>query len=168
MFNTEGAVLSWSTLQFDVSAAVDKCDLKGDTACDIDIGVLVVDTEVPQEDSSLIYIQYVTVCCSNSCSSCNFLRWISSCLIFFNATSISASGVFSRLFFYCVGRVVSTLYESPGLFGTAANGSSIVWLPLTVVLLSCCCCRSRMSPRGVVLAVQLIVKSGKCLMLGRY
>ena len=47
MFNTEGVVLSWSTLWFDVSAAVDKCDLRGDTACDIGIGVLVVDAEVP-------------------------------------------------------------------------------------------------------------------------
>ena len=47
MFDTEGAVLSWSTLRFDVSAAVDKCDLGGDTACDIGIGVLVVDAEVP-------------------------------------------------------------------------------------------------------------------------
>ena len=147
---------------------MDKCDLGGDTTCDIGIGVLVVDAEVPWEDNSLVCIQHVVVHYSNSCSSCNFLRQISSCLAFSNTTSISASGVFSRLFFYCVGRVVSTLYESPGLFGTAANGSSIVWLPLTVVLLSCCCCRSRMSPRGVVLAVQLIVKSGKCLMLGRY
>ena len=158
MFNTKGMVLLWSILWFDVSAAVDKCDLKGDTACDIDIGVLVVDTEVPQEDSSLIYIQYVTVCCSNSCSSCNFLRWISSCLAFSNATLISASGVFSRLSFYHVSRVTSSLHESPGLFDTAASGSSIVWLPLTVVLLSCCCYGSRVSPRGVVLAVQPIVE----------
>ena len=158
MFNTEGAVLSWSTLWFDVSAAVDKCDLGGDTACDIGIGVLMVDAEVPQEDSSSICIQCVAVCCSNSCSSCNFLRWISSCLAFSNTTSISASGVFSRLSFCHVGRVTSALCESPGLFGTAASRSSIVWLPLTVVLLSCCCCRSRVSPRGVVLAVQLIVE----------
>ena len=47
MFDTEGVVLSWSALWFDVSAAMDKCDLGGDTACDIGIGVLVVDAEVP-------------------------------------------------------------------------------------------------------------------------
>ena len=47
MFNTEGVVLSWSTLWFDVSAAVDKYDLRSDTACDIGIGALVVDAEVP-------------------------------------------------------------------------------------------------------------------------
>ena len=137
---------------------MDKCDLRGDTACDIDIGVLVVDAEVSQEDSSSIYIQYIIVCCSNSCSSYNFLRWISSCLIFSNATLISASGVFSRLSFYLVSRVTSSLHESPGLFDTAASGSSIIWLPLTVVLSSCCCCGSRASLRGVVLAVQPIVE----------
>ena len=47
MFDTEDAVLSWSILQFDVSAAMNKCDLGGDTACDIGIGILVVDAEVP-------------------------------------------------------------------------------------------------------------------------
>ena len=137
---------------------MDKCDLGGDTACDIGIDALVVDAEVPQEDSSSICIQCVAVCCSNSCSSCNFLRQISSCLAFSNTTSISASGVFSRLSFCHVGRVTSALCESPGLFGTAASGSSIVWLLLTVVLLSCCHCRSRASLRGVVLAVRLIVE----------
>ena len=137
---------------------MDKCDLGGDTACDIGIGVLVVDAEVPQEDSSSIYIQHVAVHCSNSCSSCNFLRQISSCLTFSNATSISVSGVFSRSSFYHVGRVTSALYESPGLFDTAASRSSIVWSPLTVVLSSYCCCRSRASLRGVVLAVQPIVE----------
>ena len=47
MFDTKGAVLSWSALWFDASAAVDTCDLEGDTAFDIGIGVLVVDAEVP-------------------------------------------------------------------------------------------------------------------------
>ena len=137
---------------------MDKCDLGGDTACDIGIGVLVVDAEVPWEDSSSICIWCVAVHHSNSHSSCNFLRQISSCLTFSNATSISASGAFSRSSFCHVGRVASALHESPGLFGTAASRSSIVWSPLTVVLLSCCCCRSRMSPRGVVLTVQPIVE----------
>ena len=53
---------------------------------------------------------------------------------------------------------MSALHESPGLFGTAASGSSIVWLPLTVVLSSYYHCGSRVSPRGVVLAVQPIVE----------
>ena len=158
MFDTEGAVLSWSTLRFNVSAAVDKCDLGGDTACDIGIGALVVDAEVPREDSSSICIRRVAVRRSNSRSSCNFLRRISSCLAFSNATSISASGAFSRSSFCRVGRVASALRESPGLFGTAASGSSIVWSPLTVVLSSCCRCGSRASPRGVVLAVRPIVE----------
>ena len=47
MFDTEDTVLSWSILQFDVSAAVDKYDLRGVTACDIGIGVLMIDAEVP-------------------------------------------------------------------------------------------------------------------------
>ena len=47
MFDTEGAVLLWSILWFDVSTAVDKCDLRGDTTCNIGIGVLMVDAEVP-------------------------------------------------------------------------------------------------------------------------
>ena len=66
--------------------------------------------------------------------------------------------MFSRLSFYHVGRVVSALYESPRLFGTVASGSSIIWLPLTVVLSFYYCYRLRVSLRGVMLAVQLIVE----------
>ena len=66
--------------------------------------------------------------------------------------------MFSRSSFYHVGRVVSALHESPELFSTAASGSSIVWSPLTVVLSSCYYYRSRVSLRGVVLTVQLIVE----------